>query len=767
MRLRIEAAFAAIAAAVLVLAAAVPSGAAALRLGPESKREIAALYDFVLRERAPGLVAPPIDFTSGDAVPVVCEPGAAPRTFAVLVGATDIGIPKFRLTGPANDVELLSTVFRDRGAVADRIRVLVGADATRAKLVETLGSVIGELGCEDRVILQFSGHAVSTKFLSRAVFQRAEQLVTLSDWNRFFVSDSVVDDGIESIRRVIVKASHRDQAKPEIAEAADQVARLQLAFDSDLAILLNDDSDLFHETIRGRDISDAMLAIRNKGAHAFTVIDTKGATLAAIEQRQREAGDLTDWSYEYRDERSDYWPVTPLVPNHGDYTIFYASGEDETTPEMPLPKGAPEDQQKMYGLFSHSLASGLLQNPFATPRTLAQTIDEAYRASNRMRPHPRVEASNPDLVVVAEQQPQRADPIRILSPAPTRGAAVMQKAELDIEGIVDWPAPVLGVHVDNQEAALDAQGRFRRTIRLKTGMNTISIIAVTADSRMLQKTLEFVFEGDRQALEGEGRRYAVVIGNQTYGPATGMPTLSTPFADADAVAALLKEKYGFVTEITVGNRTLPLVLKDATKRDIEIALFQLGKVAGAKDSVLVFYAGHGVFEPVTSIAYWVPSDAEAGFEPSYLSATDISAAIQRIQAGSVILISDSCYSGALLRGEAAQAETIEGDQRVQALLKLQSRRSRIVITSGNNEPVADLGGGGHSIFARAFLNGLEKMDHDAFSARELFDGYILQQVTANADQEPQYRPLEKVGHEGGDFVFVRKAAAGSEGASAD
>src|SRR5690606_27229066 len=108
-------------------------------------------------------------------------------------------------------------------------------------------------------------------------------------------------------------------------------------------------------------------------------------------------------------------------------------------------------------------------------------------------------------------------------------------------------------------------------------------------------------------------------------------------------------------------------------------------------------------------------DAEAGFEPSYLSAADISAAIQRMQAGSVIMISDSCYSGALIRGGEAGTETIEDDVRTQALLRMQARRSRVVITSGNNEPVEDLGGQGHSIFARALLTGLEKMEHEAFS----------------------------------------------------
>src|SRR5690606_23386207 len=120
----------------------------------------------------------------------------------------------------------------------------------------------------------------------------------------------------------------------------------------------------------------------------------------------------------------------------------------------------------------------------------------------------------------------------------------------------------------------------------------------------------------------------------------------------DALAEILKRKYGFETSLRSadGDET-SLMLRNPTKRDIEVALHRVGKSVGKQDTVLIFYAGHGVFEPATSTAYWVPSDAEQGFEPSYLSAADISAAIQRMQAGNVILISDSCYSGALLRGE--------------------------------------------------------------------------------------------------------------------
>ena len=172
--------------------------------------------------------------------------------------------------------------------------------------------------------------------------------------------------------------------------------------------------------------------------------------------------------------------------------------------------------------------------------------------------------------------------------------------------------------------------------------------------------------------------------------------------------------------------------------------------------MLIYFAGHGIYEEKTTIAFWVPVDAEAGVPISYLSASTISEAIQRMQANKVVIISDSCFSGALLRGGGETAPKIGDDDRERALLRLAQRRTRILISSGNNEPVEDTGGAGPLDFRQALLTGLEDMNHDAFSARELYDGYILPLVVGNADQEPQYRPIERSGHEGGDIVFVRQ-----------
>ncbi len=108
-----------------------------------------------------------------------------------------------------------------------------------------------------------------------------------------------------------------------------------------------------------------------------------------------------------------------------------------------------------------------------------------------------------------------------------------------------------------------------------------------------------------------------------------------------------------------------------------------------------------------------------------------------------------------MRGSPEGGEDIDQTARVNSLLALSRGKTRLLISSGNNEPVSDAGGKGHSVFAQALLNGLENEQYDEFTARELFDGYVITAVTANSKQEPQFRPLENVGHEGGDVIFVR------------
>ena len=82
------------------------------------------------------------------------------------------------------------------------------------------------------------------------------------------------------------------------------------------------------------------------------------------------------------------------------------------------------------------------------------------------------------------------------------------------------------------------------------------------------------------------------------------------------------------------------------------------------------------------------------------------------------------------------------------------KKARTVMTSGGLEPVSDSGGGGHSVFAAAFLATLA--GNSGIMDAETFFENVRKPVVLATQQTPEYSNLRSAGHEGGDFVFVRK-----------
>jgi hypothetical protein len=60
----------------------------------------------------------------------------------------------------------------------------------------------------------------------------------------------------------------------------------------------------------------------------------------------------------------------------------------------------------------------------------------------------------------------------------------------------------------------------------------------------------------------------------------------------------------------------------------------------------------------------------------------------------------------------------------------------------------------HSVFASAFIGSLDE-NKGVLDGTSLFTK-IREQVGWNADQTPEYSNIHKAGHDGGDFLFVRK-----------
>jgi len=233
-----------------------------------------------------------------------------------------------------------------------------------------------------------------------------------------------------------------------------------------------------------------------------------------------------------------------------------------------------------------------------------------------------------------------------------------------------------------------------------------------------------------------GRYHALVVGNQTY---RHLPRLQTPIADAQAVAAVLRADYGFAA-VTV--------VTDATRADMVRALDDLRRTLTEQDNVLIYYAGHGYLDRDADRGYWLPVDAETDNTVNWVSNADVVDKLRAMRAKHVLVVADSCFSGTLVRDIGIRSLTAAD------VARLAQKRARTAITSGGLEPVSDVGGGANSVFARAFLEVLRGVD-GVMDTTTLF-GTLRRQVLLNAQQTPQYSDVRQAGHDGGDFLFVRR-----------
>jgi predicted nucleic acid-binding Zn-ribbon protein len=245
-----------------------------------------------------------------------------------------------------------------------------------------------------------------------------------------------------------------------------------------------------------------------------------------------------------------------------------------------------------------------------------------------------------------------------------------------------------------------------------------------------------------------GDYHALIIGNNRY---QNLPSLDTPVADAQAVDETLRVRYGFKTR----------VLTNATRADILTAINDYKSVLKSDDSLLIYYAGHGELDKANLRGYWLPVNAQRDNTTEWISDQSITDLIAVLPARHVLIVADSCYSGAMTRSTGVGLISKGGNQaQVQRLVKLAKLPSRTVLTSGGEQPVLDAGGGGHSIFARVFLQVLRSNDRvmegsAVYSA--LFDEVRGSAARYKVNQEPRYSQIADAGHLNGEFLFIPRS----------
>ncbi|MGD2184477.1 MAG: DUF1566 domain-containing protein [Desulfobacterales bacterium] len=242
--------------------------------------------------------------------------------------------------------------------------------------------------------------------------------------------------------------------------------------------------------------------------------------------------------------------------------------------------------------------------------------------------------------------------------------------------------------------------------------------------------------------------HALVVGCGNY--RAGWPRLPHPVADAREVAATLKSMDWKVE-----------LLEDPGWDRLDTALNRL--IAGpgrSKDKALLFwFSGHGhTLEEAdgTKLGYIVPVDAplpskdEIGFMRRAIDMRQIETVAKRIRSKHVLMIFDSCFSGALFTMvRAAPSHYIE--EKI-------AKPVREFITAGReNEKVPD-----RSVFKVVFIQGIKDgyadVNRDGYVTGEELGAYLQEKVInySRKAQHPQFGKINNPRLDKGDFVFVLK-----------
>jgi len=241
-----------------------------------------------------------------------------------------------------------------------------------------------------------------------------------------------------------------------------------------------------------------------------------------------------------------------------------------------------------------------------------------------------------------------------------------------------------------------------------------------------------------------GRYHAIIIGNNQYDELSNLRTAET---DARVVDKLLREQYGFTTQLLI----------NASKLDILSAMSSAKEMLTEKDNLIVYYAGHGQIDPNGDRGYWLPVDATVDNTDQWISNAVVTNYLDSISAKQIMVVADSCFSGTLTKASIPRLQkTMPTALREQWLTLMAKRKVRTVLSSGGVKPVYD-GTAKHSLFAKAFIDQLSR-NKGVLEGHRLYadirEDVHQSAIALGVDQVPQYAAVKYAGHEVGEFLFV-------------
>lgn len=230
--------------------------------------------------------------------------------------------------------------------------------------------------------------------------------------------------------------------------------------------------------------------------------------------------------------------------------------------------------------------------------------------------------------------------------------------------------------------------------------------------------------------------HALIIAVSDYGDYRITP-LDEPVNDATKLKNVLNSEYTFEEE----NISF---LNNPTRTEIIEAFDRLQSSIGEEDNLLIFYAGHGIWDENLKQGFWLPSDSKIDSKVAWLSNATIRDYIGGINAKHTLLVADACFSGGIFKSREVFVQN-------RASLELAKLPSRKAITSGAMKTVPD-----KSVFIEYLLKRLEQNASTLLPTEQLFSSFKIAVMNNSQGQVPQYGDIQGAGDEGGDFVFVKR-----------
>lgn len=303
------------------------------------------------------------------------------------------------------------------------------------------------------------------------------------------------------------------------------------------------------------------------------------------------------------------------------------------------------------------------------------------------------------------------------------------------------PGEGIKVLVNNVEVEPTANGDiFTHTYNLVEGSNSVYISLMKDGKELKELAYTVLYTEPVKNLSPfatpEGKYYALLIANDTYSENSGMMSLKRPVSDATALREVLATRYTFDYNNIV-------TLYDRSKLDVQVTLEELQKRVRPEDNLLIFYAGHGKMDMEADIGYWLLSDATQS-RYTWLSNSAITDFIKVCKARHILLIADACYAGSIY---SSRGMMDNASMAIQDLIKSKSRKA---ITSGGTTEVTD-----ESKFAEILVEQLKSNTDQFLPSLQLYN--LLQKpVLANSMTSPRWGPINNVGDDNGDFIFILK-----------